>query len=248
MLIKLLRYEFKALLRIIPALYLALLALAVVAGINSFIGHGQSFDSGAGLFYALWGMLFLALFIVNLMTVILRFRDNLLKDEGYLMFTLPVPEWALVTSKMAAALCTFLLSGVTCVISLIIFALIADYRQILDLLPRIFGNLVDGWAYIALPSLILRIVIALFFTVQQLCLVYTAMTVSHIAPRFRGLAGFGSYLAVMTFVQQPLTQAVNALPLSGAPHLLVLACFEAAFAVLYFLAANWLLKHRLNLE
>jgi hypothetical protein len=248
MLIKLLRYEFKALLRILPALYLALLALAVVAGINSLAGNGGGFDSGAGRFYVLWGMMFLALFVVNMVTVILRFRDNLLRDEGYLMFTLPVPEWALVASKAAAGFCTFLVTGITCALSLMIFAVIADYRQVLELLPQMLRNLLDGWAYIDPPSLIIRIVIMLVFAFQQLCLWFAAVTVSQFAPRFRGLAGFGSYLAVSSFVQHPLTYAVKALPLSGAPHLLAFACLEAALAVLYFWAVNWLLKHRLNLE
>jgi hypothetical protein len=236
MLIKLLRYEFRALLRILPALYLALPALAAAAG-----------DSGAGLLYILWGMAFMAVFIVNLVIVILRFRDNFLKDEGYLMFTLPVSGWELIASKAAAALCTFLLTGIACALSMLIFTFIADYRQILDSLPRMFRGLLDGWAYTP-PLLIIRIVTALVVAFQQLCLVYAVMTVSHLAPRFRGLAGFGAYFAVMTFVQHPLIRATGALPLSGAPRLLALALPEAAFAALYFWCASRLLKHRINLE
>jgi hypothetical protein len=52
----------------------------------------------------------------------------------------------------------------------------------------------------------------------------------------------------MGFVQQPLTRVVQALSLSGTPRLLALACLEVVFALIYFQAANWLLKHRLNLE
>jgi hypothetical protein len=248
MLIKLIRYEFKALLRILPALYLALLALAAVTGINSLAAKGRDFYWGAGLLYTLWGMMFLAVFIVNLVIVILRFRDNFLRDEGYLMFTLPVPEWELIASKASAAFCTFLLTGITCALSLLIFVCIADYRQVLGFLPRMFRSIFDSWAYITPPVLIIKTVTALAFTFQQLCLVYAAMTASQIAPRFRSLAGFGAYFAVMAFVQHPLTRLAGVLSLSGTPRLLAFAFLEAAFAALYFWCATWLLKHRINLE
>jgi hypothetical protein len=244
MFIKLLRYEFKALLRIMPALYLALLALSVIMGIGSLSGYDGSFYREINILNILWGITFVTLLVVNIVTVIIRFRDNLLRDEGYLMFTLPVPEWALVASKAAAALCTFLLSGITIVASLAIAMFIADYQQALDTLFEMLSGFFDGRYYKATPML--YVVISLVVMVQQLFLWYAAITIGQIAPRFRSLAGLGTYIAVMTITQH-LTRAVI-LSFGMRRQLLVVACLETAFAVIYFLAAKWLLKHRLNLE
>jgi hypothetical protein len=251
MLRKLLRYEFKALLQIMPALYLVLQALAVAAGIHSLIDNGRAAMAGMGtltqVLYTVWPMMFLALLTVNLVLVILRFRDNFLKDEGYLMFTLPVPEWKLVASKAIAALGTFLLTVIAGILSLLIFSLIADFKSLVESLPWMFRQWTD-WSNADLTTMSLGTVIMLVFVFQQLCLIYAAMTVSQIAPRFRGLAGFGVYLVVMSILEQPLTRIVLTLPLTGAPRLLIIALTEAAFAALYLWCTSWLLKHTFNLE
>jgi hypothetical protein len=76
---KLFRYECKALLRILPVLYLASLVLSAVAGL--WFKENDVSNSG---------MINIALIVVTLVLIILRFRNNFLKDEGYLMFTLLV--------------------------------------------------------------------------------------------------------------------------------------------------------------
>ncbi|MDR0759706.1 MAG: hypothetical protein LBF74_06295 [Treponema sp.] len=257
MLGKLLRYEFKALLQIMPVLYLVLQVLAVAAGVNSLIDNGRDFNfetpamAGRGtltqVLYTIWPMMFFALLTVNLALVILRFRDNFLKDEGYLMFTLPVPEWALAASKAIAALCTFLLTAIAGVLSLLIFTLIADFRNLVESLPWMFRHWTD-WNSAGFATLSLGAVIMLVVVFQQLCLIYAAMTVSQLVPRFRGFAGFGAYLAVMSILEQPLTKAVLSLPLTGIPHLLIIALTQAAFAALYLWCTSTLLKYTFNLE
>jgi hypothetical protein len=163
------------------------------------------------------------------------------------MFTLPVPEWELVMSKAVAAFCTFLVTGIACFLSTLIYAFIAHYRQFPDGVSRMFHDLLENRDPVS-PSLIIRIVTVMAVVFQQLYLVYAVMTASQLVPRFRILAGFGVYIGVIVFVQQPLGRAINTLPLSGTPQLLVSACFAAILAALYFCCVNLLLKHRLNLE
>jgi hypothetical protein len=259
MLGKLLRYEFKALLRIMPLLYLALQVLAIAAGVNSLIDNGRGFNPEimnmmktgtlTRILYAIWPVLFFVLFPVNLVLVILRFRDNFLKDEGYLMLTLPVPAWELAASKAIAALCTFLLTCIEGILSLLIFGFIVDFRSVMEYLPWIFRQFWEGWNGTgSASSLIIWAVIMLVVTFQQMCLIYAAMTVSQIVPRFRGLAGFGAYLAAMIIVEQPITNAILALSSTGVPRLLTIALVEAAFAALYLWCTSWVLKHTFNLE
>jgi TM2 domain-containing membrane protein YozV len=257
MLRKLLRYEFKALLRILPALYLALLVVAVAAGVSQRIAGDEvqgnivsSVNIPTLLVNALGIMLFV-LFTVNLVVVIHRFRDNLLKDEGYLMFTLPVSEWKLAASKGIAALCMFLLTGITWFLSLLVFGFITDPGEMLEQLPSL-GEMLSGLDPL---QLIIGTVTVLVVILQQIYLAYAAMTVSQLVPRFRGLAGFGVYLAVMIFVEYPITKAVRSLFYSYPSDLFrepvflpVILLLEAAFAALYLWGTSWLLKHTVNLE
>jgi hypothetical protein len=112
----------------------------------------------------------------------------------------------------------------------------------------------------------------LLSAVQQLFLIYACMTVSQIAPRFRGFIGFAVYLVVLLLVEAPLntlafdalaidTLSINALSeemLSGAAiNVLmtevmlkswIMAVIQAVFAAVYFIAAVKLLEHTFNLE
>jgi hypothetical protein len=245
MLGKLLRHEFKALLRIMPVLYLALLGLAVAAGVSGRItgnwgpnGHTLNlFEQGP---IVLFGILIFGQFVVNLAIVIQRFRDNFLKDEGYLMFTLPVPEWELAASKAIAALGTFLLTCAAAVLSLLICGFIGDSGNMQEALSVFWARL----SATGPDRVIFGIATGLVGIFQQLCLIYASMTVSQLVPRFRGFAGFGVYAVVMFAVEQPITRAVFSLNDS----LFVFFFLEAVFAALYLWCVSWLLKHTFNLE
>ncbi len=82
MLRKLIKYEFRATARGNAPLYLVTIVLALLTGglPVAGAGHGRH-DHGGDL---------LATFIVAVVLAVFRFRKNLLTDEGYVMFTLPV--------------------------------------------------------------------------------------------------------------------------------------------------------------
>jgi hypothetical protein len=242
MLRKLLRYEFKALLQILPVFYLAFLIPALTAGIGSRIpGSWMWSEDLSSLFLNILGLMLPVVLTVNLVTVIRRFRENLLKDEGYLMFTLPVPEWKLVASKGIAAFCTILLTGIMWSLSALIFGFIRNSDEIMEQLPFIL----EMPSIIGVPRMITITAIALVFILQQMFLVYASMTISQLAPRFRRLAAFGVYLAVI-IVEYHITRAVHSLFFSNYfPAILVL---ETALAALYLWCTSRLLKHTLNLE
>jgi hypothetical protein len=250
MLGKLLKYEFKALLRIMPALYLALLALGAAAGVNSLITRdGADWSMRSGILQIALGLMCFALFIVTLVMVILRFRDNFLKDEGYLMFTLPVTEWELVASKAIAGLCVFLLTTAAAFLALLIYGFIADYREMLDQLSRSFRDWDETFNIGPVP-LGIKAVSTLIFVFQQLCLIYASMTVSQMAPRFRGIVGFGLYLGVMIVVERLSEEFLprGFFMESGLPYLLGTLLVVSAFAALCFWCTGWLLKRTFNLE
>ncbi|MDR0400112.1 MAG: hypothetical protein LBH51_04140 [Treponema sp.] len=249
MLGKLLRYDLKALMRILPALYLAILVLALAAGINSRVTAEGPIWSGdmRGKLVTVLGLMLIVLFIVNLVVVIMRFRDNFLRDEGYLMFTLPVSEWKLVASKAIAGVCSFLLTAAVEFAAVLIYGLVADYQNMLGELIRTlqywFGE--NGRA---LVPLLIRIPTGLAFAFQQLCLVYAAMTISQLLPRFRGIAGCGVYLAVMLVTERLFSPFVGDFFFSSLGDLGLLLLLASAFAALCFWCSGFLLKRTLNLE
>jgi hypothetical protein len=219
----------------LPVLYLASLVLSVVAGL---------WVEETDFLVLVWIMMSTALLVVTLKLVIQRFRNNFLKDEGYLMFTLPVPLWQLVASKALAALCAFLAVCVVIALSVLISWSIAAFStmpevftSLLSVLKAEYGGKMLAWA-----------VLFLLLIVQQLFLIYACMTVSQIAPRFRGLVGFAVYLAVMLLAESPLSSLVYNALAEGTLKFWITALLEAFFAAVYFITSVKLLKHTLNLE
>ena len=115
MLGKLLKYEMKASARTLIPLYIGTLVAAVVC---AFITASLATDNDVlftvmygkapGIFSAFVFLLFfglcVAIMVLTAMIVIQRFNKNLIGDEGYLMFTLPVTHVQLLSSKLIAGL------------------------------------------------------------------------------------------------------------------------------------------------
>lgn len=102
MLTKLLKYDILADYKKYCAVYIAMLAASVMILMSS--NPVIESMASSGLLIGLIGSAFFALSAaVAVMVVIFsvsRFYKNLVRDEGYLMHTLPVPTWQLLASKL----------------------------------------------------------------------------------------------------------------------------------------------------
>lgn len=104
--LKLIKYELRATARPLLSLYAMLLLISLF---NHFFwtrevgSANESIDFLISLFgvigSVLFGFLISAVLALTVALMIQRFYRNLLGDEGYLMFTLPVPTWKLIASK-----------------------------------------------------------------------------------------------------------------------------------------------------
>ena len=124
MLLKLLKYDFRAMWKSFSLIWGAALALAVVNRFTitgrwstSLVGENTSYAALFALF-----LVFAAMFVIASIFVIQRFSRGLLGDEGYLMHTLPVQPWQLVVSKLICALAVWIASGVVAVLSMLVMA------------------------------------------------------------------------------------------------------------------------------
>ena len=110
---KLFKYEWTAMMRSLFPVYGAVLAVTVLNALMFHVivpeaGRTELLDSPfleliPWFTGALYAAVLAALGVMTVLPVIQRFYKGLLKEEGYLMFTLPVESWKIVLAKALAA-------------------------------------------------------------------------------------------------------------------------------------------------
>lgn len=278
MLGKLLKYELKSTSRILGVLYIAVMIVAAVVGFaaggiiwQATQGNEIAFVVGS-LIYVL---LIMVLMIVTVILVIERFYKNLLREEGYLMHTLPVPTWMLVASKVISALIWIVLSIVAVVLSLLILGFTSMISSGILMSSVIdWSNLPWGEMHFLFQQnageVILTILAAILQIVRLVLLVYTAMAIGAAAKQHKVLYSVISFVIILIIIgiigmftfQGLFNQAYTmddssinyALNLSDqlfpvyTKTLLLQILSDGIYSVVFFLVTTWFLKNKLNLE
>ena len=126
MLLKLIKYDFREQFKEHIGLY----ALVFVSALTEIISESFKLDLVSVFIWILHSLSMIAMLICSFVIIVLYFRRNLLKDEGYLMNTLPVEPWMLYVSKFLTAFVLFILDLIVAVLSFSIinrgFAWIGD--------------------------------------------------------------------------------------------------------------------------
>ena len=267
MLRKLLKYELKGTARYFLPLFAAIVLLSAL---NRMFGgvYGQGMRWINGLLIFIEVILIIGLAVMVFVITILRFYKNLLGNEGYLMFTLPVSARHNILSKLIAAMMWNIGALLTIALSVTIMSWRA--ADIAPLINFLWQNLVRvlrmqnihvalmlvGWAIVCLISV-----------TGSILSLYLAMSIGQLANNHKFLASFGAYLGIQS-ITSVLTSAIGsiitALPaewLSGITlwfhslsvaaiaRLATLGVAAAAIVgcVVYYLITLWLLEHKLNL-
>ena len=207
MLGKLLKHEFRATGRIMLPVYGAVLVLALLANVSI-----RLMDRVTGSFLTLLLGLFVFAFVIGIiaaaiMTAVLmikRFYTNYLKDEGYLMHTLPVSVHGLVWSKMIVSLvwflCTFLVIWLVMMLTALvqsgtnlaeIFAELPSWAEIREGLDQYGIRLGDLW-FIGIETLLCMVVGGLFTCLHF----YAAMSLGHMFSKDKILLSIVFYVAI----------------------------------------------------
>ena len=136
---KLMKYEFRSVFKQIGVIWAALPAVAILTSFTGWIyarsALAQENDQLLGALLSripmfLYVGLFIALVVATLFVVVMRFYKGLLKEEGYLMHTLPVKEWQLIASKGVTATVTVLISMVLAAVSIVLLNLVGNLSGI----------------------------------------------------------------------------------------------------------------------
>ncbi|MBR5380998.1 MAG: hypothetical protein IK136_00080 [Oscillospiraceae bacterium] len=146
MLGKLLKHEFRATARVMLPLYGAVLILAVLANLS--FAFVEATDS---LFLHILCIFFIVVFFIGVvgafvLTIVVmvgRFYRNLLKNQGYLMHTLPVTAHGHIWSKLIVSLVWFAATAVFIGIVFLLTGLIQTNTSIGDILAGL-----PSWAEI----------------------------------------------------------------------------------------------------
>jgi len=194
MLLKLMKYDFKYMLRIFVPLWITFLA----AGLLSRLTHDFS-SSGIPEFFPGtpldFGNVYLLVFVgINIVIVILaaqRFYAGLLKDEGYLMCTLPVKPWQLVGAK-----------GITAAAVVVVNALLGIWFTVIvwgwesvrySFFYEVPPNKAPGFSDFFYSNFTWMIAFLSIFAIGQLFLIYASIALERLAERRRLYRVFGAY-------------------------------------------------------
>ena len=267
MLSKLLKYEFRATGRIMLPVYALLL---VTAGGTSVTGSlmGRYPESTVlsifrTLFMTLFAFTTFGVLLLTLVLMVYRFYKNLMTDEGYLMFTLPVSRSQLIWSKLLVALVWSVLSTVLAALAWMaeisvvgrenVFSLIAQGLR--SLRQHLSGNLTGCAAALVVLCLVSCLVSFLKF--------YAAISLGHSFSNHKILLSVVFYIGFGIAVQTILSVVTAAGIRSDVdpdfwadPPAAVLLSYviwgTAAWSVLecaaYYILTLLTLKKRLNLQ
>jgi hypothetical protein len=262
MLGKLIKYELKATSRIMLPMYALLFVLALINKVFIIINL-DSMKVPMIIAMTVYGFLFVAIFIMTLVVTIQRFNKNLLTDEGYLSFTLPVQVHSHVDCKMIVSLIWFVLSGIVAVASLIVMAIdrnaLMNWQRFIAECADAFRQIGAHGGILTLEMILLLLLSVLYFTVR----IYVAMTIGNMSSKHKLLAGVGVYLGCgiveRIVAVSPGSNGWAESLLEGAKtiqagvhaaetFMLLIILYTLLFGAIYYVLTNWILKNKLNLE
>ncbi len=263
MLGKLMKYEIKSTARIFLPLYAVLLAFALL---NKFLNPFEAMESSVSfniqsIFQALsvtaYFIMIVAIFVMTLFIAIQRFYKNLLGDEGYLMFTLPVKTWQNVTSKLLTAVMWYILSAVAVISSIIIMVGPKEFFEFLPNIAETFRSSFGDVGFLILP---------LFILVQLIhgtLMIYDAMALGHLFGKQKLLASFAMYIVLYFITQIILVIVIFSLGSTmfaslihaaepTSPQILsflgMLGVVAVLLSAVHFTITNYILRNKLNIE
>lgn len=266
MLGKLMKYEIEATQRIFLPLYGLIVIFALIN--KAFISFNlQKMTGVAALPFVIsmliYCVLIAALFVMTLVVTIQRFQKNLLADEGYLSFTLPVKAHCHLDSKMLVTLMWTVLSLIVAVLS--VFLLTITKENVRDfsnfcMQVGIFFNKNGPLSYVVFIEAIVLMLVGATASILQ---IYAAITVGNLSSKHKLLAGIGAYIGFGVVEQIVASVIINAgigfrdldaffsrvNPFQvAAGGMGIMIAYSLIFGAAFYFFTNWMLSRKLNLE
>ena len=269
MLSKLLRHEFRATGRILLPLYLLLFVTAGLFHVSmrlledERIAYGWPVKVFSGISTTAFIVAIIGVSVLAGVLMVYRFYKNLMTDEGYLMFTLPVTTHQIITSKLIVTLvwtvATVIADALAVALAMCRMVHIDDLQEIWDQLRLLLGQMTTG----DIIGYSIELVLATVFGVLASILVfYAAIALGHSFANHKILLSVVFYFAFTTGLQI-IQSIISVAGISGAAAsnwekanplvlghwgLIGITVLTILQAAAFYLLTNGMLKNRLNLQ
>lgn len=261
MLLKLLKYDFRAMWKQFSLIWGAALALALANRFSIFwnvddhaIGLSDTTTSGITVFAFM--SVITAMFVIAVIFVVNRFSRGLLGNEGYLMHTLPVRPWELVASKLICGTVTWIGCGVVALLSPFIMAPV-NWLELMQFpfWSDILRGIMKHPGTLALMAEFCLVILA--FIVLFISVMYLAMAIGHLFSRHRRLISVAAFIGLYillanvysrVFSYRFIQSLMDAATVNAYSSMLAAIAIMLVPAVIFLALVCWILDHRLDLE
>ena len=262
---KLLKYDFRSMLKQFAFIWPAALGLALVNRftLNSFVTSvSETRQTISGIAMVVYIAVLIAMFVIALIFTIQRFSKGLLGDEGYLMHTLPVRPWQLIGSKLLCVVITTFLSVVVALLSVLVLVpwKMEDFQEIFKGLGYIFRHWNTQAFHGILAVLELCLVMMMSFAVGYLQ-IYLALSIGHLFNKNRTVMSVIAFILVNTVVNalgarvlmpffERISNVIDGLSGAAGFHSIMWIIISGALVLcaIYFAGTEFILRRKLNLE
>jgi hypothetical protein len=268
MLGKLIKYEFKATTRYFLPLYFALICVSFMGGITLKLGSDYRFLSAiGGLIMFAYVLLAMAIAGISFFIIIYRFYKNLLSEEGYLSFTLPVTPHTHIINKLIVSAIWQTLSVAVILLSIgIIVINLEGYSAFSNAINEIGSLFSAAYAEIGFHLIIYIIefsILMLLSLLTSILMIYASIALGHLNHSHKILSSFAAYIAI-SFLLQIITVLIPILAsifvnpadyttiadILGLLHIIFPAAilFFLIIGCIFFFITDYIFSHKLNLE
>ena len=220
-----------------------------------------------GILTILFVAVIVGMMIMTLILVIRRFWNGLLKEEGYLAFTLPVEVWQLIVSKVIVAAIVNLISGLIAALSCLILFL-GISKEIFYSMGYTFSVIWRSMTgELGAYTGVLIVLGILFLIVTSICgtyMLYASMSLGQLMEDHRVAGSFLAYIglnmAVSTITNIGTMIVTNILPdnlvnitagnagLIITLYMLIMLVINGIQLAVYHVITEYVLTNKLNLE
>ena len=277
MLGKLIKHELRGSGRTMLPFILVSLFLAVMAGFSMRAMEHQQDYSWFNILFGIVIFLFvaglMAVCIMSVVVVINRFRQNLLGDEGYLMFTLPVSVDQHIWAKLIVSAIWFAATFLTCMLAVMLMLLCninnfeIDWSEVGYVMGEL-GRMMRQFGVLHIVGYCLELLLMFFAGSCVSCLTfYCAMAIGYSFSNRKVLLSILAFFGLdilFSILQSSLIMLLNAIPgvemfmdnldlsrvgTAGSVHIVLLCwvLYLAVHAAVLYIPTRLLLKKKLNL-
>lgn len=203
---KLMKYEMRSMMRLFLPMWGALLLLSLINHFTLRAGGSNSAltvtaaNTLRGSMMTLYVVVILAIVIVALIVMVRRFYMGLLRDEGYLMFTLPVSTSQLIWSKCLSAALLTSVTGLVCLLSVLILALdgssIREMMVSLHSLEQEYG----GVTGLIVRGCLLGLIACVLTAISSIMQAYCCMAIGQLSNKHKVLCSILAFVGISTLL------------------------------------------------